>query len=607
MYQKHLYSSRKIIYILLLITTIFAECGNPPMPDEVKLRGRWHFQYDPDRIGIRDRWYADNTNFSTWETVPSNGYWDKQYDGWGWYSQEIYIPAMQSGQHLALVITSVDDNAKVWLNNSLVAIHEGSGELFHADITKIYNPDKENRITIMVDDIGGPGGLDGEVYLRKYLNEVDLLKGKYYDAKSIESPEWVHNAIVYEIFVRDFSKDGDFSGVINRLDYLKNLGVNTLWLMPIHPIGKVHRKGALGSPYSVKDYYAVNPDFGTEEDFKNLVNAAHEKGMHILIDMVLNHSAWDNPLFQEHPNWYTQDEKGNIVSPNADWGDVANFNYDNQELRRYMIDMLKYWVQDFDVDGFRFDVAGMVPMDFWVQARKELEQVDPDIFFLSEGSQPVMHITAFDATYSWNLYWGLMHILQESKPVSMIEEVMKREEYKYPRDAIQMRFTENHDEQRAAKMLTKPQAFAAAAFANTIPGIPLLYNGQEIGATQRLELFNKTDIEWNQTDEDYLLLYKELFTLRKSHPAIIKGDFNFVTASPEESVSAFTRSTGNETLLMIFNFSDKSEFAELELDNPVKTVEQVLEYGSNLGQEESGNSVSFNISAYGWGVYRINH
>ncbi len=599
------YPKKYFLGLFALSVLLFIQCSRPPMPDQVDLRGKWFFKYDTNQVGIKDRWYSDSTNFKAWQTVPSNGYWDKNYDGWGWYSQQIYIPALQPKQKLALVITSVDDHAKVWLNDSLVATQKRYNELFYTDITNIYKPNAKNRVTIMVDDLGGPGGLNGEVYLRRYLSEIDLLKGKYYGQESIKSPEWIHNAILYEIFVRSFSKEGNFAGVERQLDYLKDLGVNTLWLMPIHPIGQINRKGQYGSPYAVQDYYAINPNFGTKQDFKRLVDKVHQKGMHLILDMVLNHSAWDNPLIKKHPDWYTHNDSGKIVSPNADWTDVADFNYDNNALRNYMIDMLKYWVQEFGVDGFRFDVAGMVPLDFWVEARKALEKVNPNVFFLAEDSQPVMHVSAFDATYSWNLYWGLITMFQKNKSATVLDQVLKREKYKYPKGAIRLRFTENHDEQRAAKLLTKPQAFAAAVFVNTIPGIPLIYNGQEIGATVKPSLFVRNVIQWQRGDQDYLNLYKMLFALRKSHKVIIDGNFTFQPTSQKDAVVAFTRTDSSETLLVVINFKNTTINPEVDFGTPIHAIQILQTRGTDMKISDVPTQIAGTLQPYGWGIYSV--
>ncbi len=591
--------------VILSVVFLAQSCGSPGLPDRLQLRDSWHFRYDSARVGMEQEWHSEPLGAQQWIRVPPGSYWDENYDGWGWYRQEVWLPEPKTDRKIALVIESVDDNAKVWFNDSLIIEHQGANEQLYADITALYKPGKENSIAIMVEDLGGPGGLNGKVYIRKYLKEIDLLKGTFYDAESIESPRWVQEAVIYEIFVRSFSGSGDFDGVRKRLDELQSLGVNTLWLMPVHPIGEEKRKGSLGSPYSVKDYYTVHPDCGTREDFRRLVYEAHRRDMHLILDMVLNHSAWDNPLVEEHPEWYTRNAAGEIVSPNADWTDVADFNYENDELRRYMIAMLKFWVEEYDVDGFRFDVAGLVPADFWKDAREELEQVKPDIFFLAEDSQPEMHVTAFDMTYSWNIYWGLVTMLQDMKPAGYIEEVYKRERYKYPQDALRMRFTENHDEARAAKLLTKPQAFAAAVYVNTIPGVPMLYNGQEIGATQWLSLFERNVIDWEEGDADYRKHYQRLHALRREHPVLIDGKFRRLSASPGEAVKAFTRRTEAATLLTVINFNGSPVDVNVPLEHQSERLEAVYLRKADLQLDAAADRVAGTLGACGWGIYLL--
>jgi cyclomaltodextrinase len=203
-------------------------------------------------------------------------------------------------------------------------------------------------------------------------------------ATARKSPEWLRRAIVYEIYPRNFSKAGDFNAITEHLDELKDLGVDILWLMPIHPIGQKLKKGTIGSPYCVRDFYAINPDYGTTNDFKHLIQEAHKRNMKVLIDLVAGHTSWDSVLMA-HPDFYQKDANGNIISPNPDWPDVAALNYDNPDLRHYMIDMMKYWMNDFGVDGFRCDVAYTVPVDFWEAARAELEKVNPQVIILAEA------------------------------------------------------------------------------------------------------------------------------------------------------------------------------------------------------------------------------
>src|ERR1700677_4498639 len=211
-------------------------------------------------------------------------------------------------------------------------------------------------------------------------------------------PTWLRDGVLYEIFPRDFSAAGNLNGVTARLDELKDLGVTILWVMPIHPIGEKFRKGNFGSPYSISDYYAVDPNYGTLDDFKRLVAEAHRRGLKVIMDLVADHTSWDS-VMMKHPEFYKQDTNGKIQPPVPEWTDVAGLNYQNPQLCDYMIAMMKYWVQTCDVDGFRCDVASMVPTDFWVQARAALDKVKPDIMMLAEANKPELLATAFDIDY----------------------------------------------------------------------------------------------------------------------------------------------------------------------------------------------------------------
>src|ERR1035437_6141853 len=214
------------------------------------------------------------------------------------------------------------------------------------------------------------------------------------------SPQWVRDGVVYEVFPRNFSGEGNFNGITARLDELKDLGATILWLMPIHPQGEKMRKGPPGSPDRVRDYYAINPDYGTEADLKRLVSEAHQRGLKVIIDVVANHTAWDSVLMQ-HPEFYKQAASGKIIPPVKEWTDVAGLNYANPKLREYMIAMLKHWIDPAraGLDGYRCDVAAEVPTSFWEEARAELTKVKPDIIMLAEASKPELLTNAFDLDY----------------------------------------------------------------------------------------------------------------------------------------------------------------------------------------------------------------
>src|SRR5258706_2046020 len=250
------------------------------------------------------------------------------------------------------------------------------------------------------------------------------------------SQDWVRDAVIYQIWERAYSQKGDFNSITADLDRIKDLGVDVLWLMPINPIGQVKKKGTIGSPYAAKDYYGINPDYGAPGDLKRFVSEAHKRNLKVIIDVVVNHTAWDNTLIRAHPEFYKKNDKGEIVPPVPDWADVAGLDYNNRELRRYIIDMLKSWIRDYDLDGFRCDVALMIPTDFWDAARAELDKIKPNTIWLAEAEKPDLLVHAFDLDYSWSLHGTLTEVLQGSKPASAIRKVWDGQAAQFPRGAI---------------------------------------------------------------------------------------------------------------------------------------------------------------------------
>ncbi len=382
-----------------------------------------------------------------------------------------------------------------------------------------------------------------------------------------KSEAWVKNGIIYEIYPRAFSKAGNFAGIEKKLPELKKLGVTILWLMPIHPVGLEKRKGTLGSPYAVKDYYGINSEYGTMDDFKKLVKAAHKVGFKIIIDLVANHTAWDNPLAKRHTRWYTKNGIGEIVSPVPDWSDVADLNFESKELRRYMIEMMKYWARDVGIDGFRCDVAEMVPTGFWNDARAALDSIKP-VVMLSEGQWPEHHIKAFDLTYGWNLYNVIKDIIDGKKKPVELDSVLAQEAKSFPKNSLRMRFTSNHDENAwdapDVLRLGKEGAKITAVLVNTFPGVPLLYNGQEIGNEKKLGLFEKFEIDWTKGTE-WRDFYTKLYSIRKQNPAFVEGTFKNIKTNAPNFVYAYVRTSGKNTILVILNFSKQNQLAQLEL------------------------------------------
>ncbi len=400
-------------------------------------------------------------------------------------------------------------------------------------------------------------------------------------AFQIEHADWVYNATIYEVNIRQYTPEGTFAAFEEHLPRLSELGVKILWLMPIHPIGEVERKGSLGSYYSIKDYKGVNPEFGTMDDFKSLVEKAHQHGMKVIIDWVANHTSHDNHLVTEHPDWYTRDSVGNLISP-FDWSDVVQLNYENQDLRNYMIGALKFWVQEANIDGYRCDVASMVPTDFWNSARKELDEIKP-VFMLAEAEEVELQEFAFDADYGWEFHHIMNGIAKGEKTVLDIDEYYQRELAKYPKNTIRMHFTSNHDENSWAgtefDRMGPDAAKAFAALTFVIPGMPLLYNGQEVAFNRMLEFFEKDLIDWTPNDE-FTSLYKKLIELKKDNSALYaanKGaDMFRVKTSNDVNVFAFTRENETDKVFAVFNLSNLKQSIELNDDAYIGSYNELL-------------------------------
>lgn len=374
-------------------------------------------------------------------------------------------------------------------------------------------------------------------------------------------PAWLPDSVIYEVFPRDFSPSGDLNGVTAGLDRLQQLGVDVVWLMPIHPIGQVKRKGTFGSPYSVRDYYAINPDYGTKDDLKRLVADAHRRRMKVIIDIVANHTSWDSVMMKT-PEFYKHNAKGQIIPPVPDWEDVAALDYSNPRLRAYMIDMLRYWIRDFDLDGFRCDAASMVPVSFWETARAELEKVKPGLLWLAEAHDPPLMAKAFDLDYAWPLHSALAAVFSKGEPASSLRAAWEQERAQYPKGALHMRISDDHDEERAIVRFGKGGALAASALMFTLDGVPLLYEGMEAGDTTESgapALFEKLPVFWKIAERrpEFPRFYSGMIALRRAHPALEQGRTVWLHNSDAARVVTYLREGGGEECLVAINFSNQ--------------------------------------------------
>ncbi len=387
--------------------------------------------------------------------------------------------------------------------------------------------------------------------------------------KSEKPVAWSKNANIYEVNIRQYTPEGTFNAFRKHLPRLQKMGVDILWLMPINPIGEKNRKGSLGSYYAVKDYEAVNPEYGTLEDLRALIKDAHQRGMHVIIDWVANHTAWDNPWATEHPDWYVKDDKGNFKSP-FDWTDVIQLNYKNPQLRKAMIKAMKYWLINVDADGFRCDVAGMIPVDFWEEARKQLDAVKP-VFMLAEDEDNVALLkSAFDMNYTWKMLHLMNDIAAGKKQASEIWNYFNWNDKTFPADKYRMYFTSNHDENswNGTALERLGDAFKAfTVFDYTVPGMPLTYSGQEAGNTKRLRFFDKDTLNWQSLP--YADFYTALNKLKHQNKALWGGKQTPklipLSKGQSDQVFAFYRQADNQHVVVILNLGKTPQ--EYKLDS----------------------------------------
>ena len=385
---------------------------------------------------------------------------------------------------------------------------------------------------------------------------------KTYDNQITFSDQFLSSAVIYEANIRQFTQQGTFAEFQKHIPHLKSLGVDIIWLMPIHPIGELKRKGGLGSYYSIKDYRGVNPEFGNLDDFKKLIYAIHDAGMLVILDWVAGHTAWDHPWVADHPDWYLKDSDGNIIPPNPDWTDVAGLDFSNAEMLQALEDDMSYWVEDIGVDGFRCDAAYNISIDFWNKTINRLNETKP-VYMLAESDANhkggYTLIDLFDSSYGWHTHHLLNEIaIGNETAKSLTEHLIDMVEVYSPTHAV-MNFTSNHDEnswQGDVFERLGPAAEVLSVLTYVMPGMPLIYGGQEFGLDKRLAFFEKDLIE--KKDSPFLNLFTKLNMLKENNRALDVGDkpgnFN-VLQTADEQVLGILRSKKNDSMVFYANLS----------------------------------------------------
>jgi alpha-amylase len=392
---------------------------------------------------------------------------------------------------------------------------------------------------------------------------------------------WALSTNIYEVNLRQYTYEGTLNAFATHLHRLKDMGVQTLWLMPVQPIGQLNRKGTMGSYYSIQDYISVNPEYGTIDDFKSLVQQSHKLGIKVIIDWVANHTSWDHVWTKSNPDFFTKDDPdsnrdGNFRPPYPDWADVIHLNYQNKELWNAMIDAMKFWVTNFDIDGFRCDMAHLVPLDFWKAAREALDQ-EKKLFWLAETEEPNYH-EAFDVSYAWEFLHKMEAYWKGQTGIDGLVEVLHKYESSFPSYAMHLYFTSNHDENSHSGSEYYRMGDAAKAFAvfcATWNGIPLVYSGQELPVYDSIKFFEKDPIKWKGENQLHDF-YKTLLNLHSSHPALRATDSSVQTmriaTSADDKIFSFLRKFGDREVFVVLNLSGNNNLDFYITDDKINGV-----------------------------------
>ena len=394
-------------------------------------------------------------------------------------------------------------------------------------------------------------------------------KPKDHHAQLVEDsynvPE-VADVVLYQVNPRVFAPSNSLQAVIARLDSIEDLGVNMLWIMPIYPIGEEKSKN---SPYSVRDYKAVAPEFGTVDDLRMLVESSHERGIGVILDWVANHTAWDNVWVKQHPEWYTHDSTGNIIfPPGTDWTDVADLNYNNKDMRAAMIDAMRFWVDSVGVDGFRCDVADQVPVDFWRDCIKTLRSAAKprNLIMLAEGANPSNFGAGFDLNYAWEFMGAIDEVMTKNAPVNRLVTVDQNEYKDLEPGKYKMRFITNHDEATKASPITQYGGMRAsmAAFVATtmLHGGMLIYGSQEVGYPETINFFHYVPVNW-MANPDLREEYKKLVTVYNNHPALRSSGKVKQYDSDQNNVLCIDRVLNNDNVLVMVNVRNEPHTVEV--------------------------------------------
>lgn len=424
------------------------------------------------------------------------------------------------------------------------------------------------------------------------------------NTKTDGHPSWIMQSNIYEVNTRQYTPEGTFTAFEKHLDRLKEMGVETLWFMPINPISLKDRKRdttELGSYYAVADYKAINPEYGNMDDWKNLVKHAHEKGLKVIIDWVPTHSGADHKWLTTNPDFYLKDSNGNPISQ-YDWTDTRKLDYNNPELVDSMIDCMKFWINETGIDGYRCDVAGEVPNEFWIKCNTELKKMK-NIFMLAEGDKPSLHETGFDASYTWEDFDMMKKIARSERVATALDTIINKHDTLFKPNSIRMYFTSNHDENswNKADFATMPGNIHApfAVLTQTIKRtVPLIYGGQEEPFLDSLKFFVKDTITFGNYKRAEF--YKTLLKLRRENAALsANASYTKVKSSNDDAIFAYVRQNENKKVLVVLNLSKNVADFSLNSDLISGAVKEIF---TNKKETLKSNQ-TFHLNDWGYSVY----
>ena len=426
----------------------------------------------------------------------------------------------------------------------------------------------------------------------KQINKVKRVSGH---------PAWIMQGNIYEVNIRQYTEEGTLNAFAKHLDRIKAMGVQTVWFMPINPISKLDRKGSLGSYYAVSDYTAFNPEYGTMDEWKQVVKSIHQKGMKVIIDWVPNHVGADNRWLTEQPGFFVKDANGNAAVA-FDWADTRQLNYKNPVMQDSMIAAMKFWLTKTGIDGFRCDVAWNVPASFWSKCIPALTKLKPDLFMLAEGDSAYLPKSGFDAVYPWHMFHKMVDVAKGVRPAISLDTMLNEIKTMYPANTLQMYFTSNHDENtwNSSDFGTFPGAVHApfAVFTQTMfNSVPLIYSGQEEPVLRAIKFFDKDPMTFKKLEREKF--YKTLLALRKRNPALtVNASFKKIEAGDEKAVYAYVREKSGKKVLVILNLSASEQAITIKnkslLGNP---------YNVFMGAKEKLTDKPWNIEPWGYALY----